>query len=634
MKNYDNVPSRIKKLSISIPEEDALYSKDTNGAFQIITFKQFYNHIKEFGAGLLSLGAKKGDHIGLISDNRKEWLIADMAIMGIGGADVPRGSDSTADEIGFILKHADCPMAVLENKDQVDKVLAKKDDLPELKKIIVIDFEGVDKSGDFEIVSFDDVVASGKKELEKSPEIFDSALEGVTPEDLATIIYTSGTTGEPKGVMLTHKNFLFQMDRTKSHIALGPEDIMLSVLPIWHSFERAVEYLFINQGCAIAYSKPVGQILIEDMGKVKPTWLISVPRIWESLRNGIYKKLKKGSPVKRGLFNFFVSVSGVFAKCKNLVLGRNPRFDKRIGALDVLLGIIPLILLAPLRGLGELLVFKTIKEKLGGRYVAGISGGGALPGYVDTFFQAVGIKILEGYGMTETAPVLTVRKQFKPITNTVGPFLNDIQHKVLDNNDLKTELPPGRKGVLFVKSDQIMKGYYKRDDETKKVITPDGWLNTGDLVKMTHRGELKIIGRVKDTIVLMGGENIEPDPIESKLCQSDYIEQVMVCGQDQKYLGALIVPVFDEIIQYAKSEGLGDKDLPEILKEEKIKDLINKEIQHLINPQNGFKAFERIFKFSLLGEVFEVGKELTRSLKIKRRVVYKKYKNEVNALFE
>jgi len=269
--------------------------------------------------------------------------------------------------------------------------------------------------------------------------------------------------------------------------------------------------------------------------------------------------------------------------------------------------------------------------KLGGRFKAGISGGGALPPYIDKFFQAAGIKLLEGYGLTETAPVVAVRNEKKPELGTVGSPLEEISWKVLDDNG--KELPPGKKGVLFLKSEQIMQGYYKKPEETENVLK-DGWLNTGDLVIVSKDSEFKIVGRVKETIVLIGGENVEPAPIEEKILQSDFVDQVMVVGQDQRYLGALVVPNEELISKYANDKGIQFTEYEDLLENPVLMNAVNAEIQSLINPKNGFKGFERVVRFALLRDHFETGEELTQTLKMKRNVITQKYAKTISSLFK
>lgn len=608
--------------------------KDVNKDFQPLKHKDFWEELKAYGTGLHEIGVKRGDHIGIISENRKEWILTDFGVMGLGAIDVPRGCDSTADEIQYILAHADCPITFAENATQAEKILSKIKDIPLLKKIILFDYDGIEKiksPADVELMSYEKLVSIGNDAYEKDPDFFENEITIGNCEDIATIIYTSGTTGNPKGVMLTHKAFLFQVDRIKPHLNLLPGEVMLSVLPIWHSFERACMYISVFLGLATAFSKPVGAVMMPDMEKVKPQWLTSVPRIWESVHASVLRSINAGSATKRTLFFFFLSVGEIQTYLYDMFKGLLPQFSKRNRIVESVISIIPLILFTPLKKLGDILVFSKLKDKLGGRFKAGISGGGALPSHIDKFFRTVGISVLEGYGLTETAPVLAVRVDSHPVPNTVGPLLEDIDYRVIDKDG--AIMPVGVKGELHVKSEQVMKGYYKEPELTAAILK-NGWLNTGDLAVFTHGGEFKIIGRSKETIVLRGGENIEPVPIEERLMQSKYISQVMIVGQDQKFLGALIIPETEAIEKLAIEKGISYLEKEELINNPFIQELVNNEIQELVNAKTGFKAFERIFRFKLLPKEFEVGVELTQSLKIKRNVVARIYKNEIKDIFK
>ncbi len=630
----ETIPKLFKEIVDHNSESPALYSREKDSDFKPIKYKELYEIVSQLGAGLLALGAKRGDHIGIMSDNRKEWLICDLAILGIGAADVPRGSDSTADEMQYILNHADCTITFAENERQLEKIESKLNKIPNLKTIIIMDSEFTKenkKNSKIQIYTFEEIMEKGKEKLAKDPNAFERELNEGKNSDLATIIYTSGTTGEPKGVMLSHNNFLHQVKQIPKILDIKPGDIWLSILPAWHSFERIIEYVIIGSATAIAYSKPVGKIMLNDMATIKPAFMASVPRIWEGVRSAIYRKIKNESPIKRGIFYFFVSIGMTHAMLSYMFRGLLPQFKKRYRAVDITLSIIPLIVLTPLKLLGDILVFKKLRMLLGGKFKAGISGGGALPEYVDKFFAAAGILLLEGYGLTETAPVISVRIQKKPVFGTVGPLLDGTEARILDEN--MNVLPPGQKGILYVKGPQVMLGYYKRPDATKEVLSEDGWLNTGDLAMMTHKGEIKIIGRVKDTIVLLGGENIEPDPIEGKILQSEYIDQVIVLGQDQKFLAALIVPNFDAIEKYAIDNDISYVDRTDLIDSAEINELIYEEINNRINQQTGFKPFERVYRIKLLPKPFEVGKELTHTLKMKRNVINEIYRKEIKELF-
>jgi long-chain acyl-CoA synthetase len=634
MAPLDTVPKRIRDVAKKHPEIPALLSKDESGEFQPTSFKELMRQCSAFACALNSIGISRGDHVGIISDNRREWIIADLSMLGMGAVDVPRGADSTPDEIAYILSHAECSSTFAEDRAQAEKILEKKKELPNLKRIILFDGSSLPDAktaGEIEITTFEAVMKQGKELLPTMESFWEGEIDKGGIDELATLIYTSGTTGEPKGVMLPHRSFIFQLDRIDNFLDVDPGHILLSVLPVWHSFERAVEYIMLSRGASIAYSKPIGAVMLPDMQKVRPQWLASVPRIWEGVRGAIYRNISKEGGAKKALFSFFVAAGEMHSGMFNLVSGRKPDFTGRYRWLDIAIGIIPLILLSPFKALGSLLVFGKIKAKLGGRFVAGISGGGALPPYVDRFFQAAGILLLEGYGLTETGPVLAVRKQKHPVYGTVGPLLPDVEHRIVDREGVV--LPTGKKGVLYVKSAQVMDGYYKRPEATEAVLT-EGWLNTGDIALFSKEGDFKILGRAKETIVLLGGENIEPVPIEERLNASTAISQVMVVGQDKKFLAALIVPDIDQLKEYAQDKSISWVQEEELLSNPEIQEFIHNEIQAQVNPKNGFKHFECIYRFKLLAKPFEVGRELTHTMKIRRNVVEKMYRHEIEALFK
>ncbi|MBN1648447.1 MAG: long-chain fatty acid--CoA ligase [Spirochaetales bacterium] len=627
----ETLPRRFRDIVDLYSDTPALMSKDTENVFQNITFRELWRMVEAMAKGLSLLGIKKGSHVGIISDNRKEWIISDLAVLSLGAVDVPRGSDSTAGEIGYILDHSDSEITFAENPAQVEKIVSDPKRIKNLKKIIVFEKkEQARAPKGIQLHSFDEIMLKGREALGGSESYLAGLVADGSGEDLATLIYTSGTTGDPKGVMLTHQAFLFQVDRIPYHLFIKPGQVMLSVLPIWHSFERAVEYLILLHGLCIAYSKPVGAVMLPDMAQVRPQWLPSVPRIWEGVRAAIYRNIQKEGALKQALFNFFVSVGSAYAYLRDLFLGRLPNFYGRIRILQILVACIPLILLLPLKGLGGLLVFGKLKAKLGGKFIAGISGGGALPPYVDNFFRAAGILLIEGYGLTETAPVTNVRMQNAPVPGTVGPFLPDIEYKLIGKNG--ETVGPGGKGVLHIRSPQVMNGYYKRPDATEKVLN-DGWLNTGDICMLTFNNELKIIGREKETIVLLGGENIEPVPIEEKLKESSLIDEVVIVGQDRKFLAALIIPNFDEMRKMAEQNNISWVDVSELCINPQITGKYHEIIQSLVNTKSGFKPFEQIFRFTLLPKEFEVGVELTNSLKVRRNYVFSAYNKEIDKLF-
>jgi long-chain acyl-CoA synthetase len=631
-----SVVSLFKSKAALYGDDVALHARDRNDKFRTTSYAELYRTVSRFGAGLMSIGVSRESHVGIISDNRKEWMIANLAILGIGAVDVPRGSDSTGDEITYILNHSDSRVSIVEDKVQLEKILAAKDRLPLLETIIVIDKTDVKgdgcREGGCTIYAFEEILAKGEASLFANPDLFDREVEKTEGEDLATIIYTSGTTGEPKGVMLTHANFLHQITAPLEHIDVRRGDVFLSVLPVWHAFERSVEYIALFAGCSLVYSKLIGKVMLADMEAARPTIFPSVPRIWDLVRTGVYKNVREQGGIKYIMFRLFIAIGSAHASMLTMARGLVPRFTKRSRILDFCISIIPLVFLTPFKLLGDVLVFKKIKEKLGGRFKFGISGAGALPSYVDKFFAGCGILLLEGYGLTEAAPIVSVRIDSAPVPGTIGPPLPGVEAKILDANG--NVLLPGKKGILFVKGPNVMKGYYKRDDETKKVLSDDGWLNTGDLAMMTWNGELAIMGRVKETIVLLGGENVEPGPIEDVVLQSEYISQVVIVGQDMRSLGALVIPNKDAVEQYAKHMNISFKTFDELIGSNEIYELIRKEIGDRINAQKGFKPFERIAKIRIINAEFRQGIEITHTLKLKRDVISDKFKKDIEALFK
>lgn len=613
------------------------YSKQGGDTFKPTSYTDMAEEVATFAAGLLELGVKRGDKVGLISDNRKEWLITDLAILGLGGADVPRGCDATEQEISYILSFSSCSLTVLENERQLMKIVANKAAMPELKAAVLYDRPGDEaaaaaKAVGLKLYGYDEVYAQGEARRQAKPGEYEAEAAKGDEDDVATLIYTSGTTGEPKGVMLSHRNFLHQCEVLPEIINIGAGEIWLSVLPVWHSFERIVQYAIIAVSATIAYSKPIGAIMLPDFQAIRPHWMASVPRIWESVKDGIFRNIRQQGGVKQTLFTFFVGVGESYAFLRNMMLGRLPNFGHRSRLLDLVLPVVPLILLLPLRGLGEVLIFKKIKAKLGGRFRAGISGGGAMPASVDVFFDTIGVQLLEGYGLTETAPVLAVRPQRRPIMGTVGPAVRGTEFKIVDEQG--KDLGRGKKGVVWSRGPQVMLGYYKKPELTAKVMKGDGWLDTGDIGMLTVDGYLRLTGRAKDTIVLRGGENVEPLPIEQRINDSMYIKQSIVLGQDKRYLAALVVPDQDVVMSWAKENNIPIVDYEALLAQPEVRELLDYEINQAISPKNGFKPFERIFKFDTLAVPFELGRELSAKQEIKRHAINEIYKHKIDKLFK
>jgi len=609
----------------------AFASKNKDGDYVPISYDKLYDTGLNLAEGLISRGLEAKEHVGLLSDNRLEWIIADYGVLLAGAADVPRAADVTPDEIEYILGHCDARFAFVESLSVLDRVESVRQKLPKLEFLILLDPNLKAPAG---VLSLNSLIEEGAALRKGGSSRAEERAASVSPDDLFTLIYTSGTTGLPKGVQLTHANMCSQIRNLP--FPLEPDDSALSILPVWHSYERVFEMVAIGNGVCTYYTSL--RSIAPDLQKVKPTVMASAPRLWENLYERMLSKIKTSSPIKQLLFQTAyastreVQRARLFFKGQELdVEGRSLAANLRL-ALRRIVGL--LISYIPCKLL-DAIVLKKLRDVVGGNFRGTISGGGALPPHVDEFFNFVGIPVLEGYGLTETAPVLAVRTWDDLVIGTVGPIWPETEVRIVDLNsgailhpDRKAKrFGSGRKGEIHVRGPQVMRGYYKNPEATDAVLR-DGWLNTGDIGMMTFNGCLKILGRSKETIVLLSGENIEPTPIENKLCESPLISQAIVVGQDAKHLGALIYPNVEEFQKLGiNASCAGDLDgRQEVIK------VLSPEIRKLVSGETGFKPFERIAAWRVIPKGFEVGDEMTRTFKLKRHVIHEKYADEIRGI--
>lgn len=565
-----------------------------------------------------------------------------MALLSLGAIDVPRGTDSMSSEIRFIIEFAECKYGIFANIRQLEKVLENLSSVPLFKTAILFDspskqeHDTVTAQG-ITLFSFTEIMTQGKKIGLQNAFLIEQEMEQTETHAVATIIFTSGTTGVPKGVMLTHRNYIAQLEVVHHVLTVKEGDMWLSVLPVWHSFERVMQYIALTLKSGIAYSKPIASVMMPDFLNIRPQWMCAVPRLWESLAQGIYRTMRKKGGLSLSVFLFFIAIGKRYTWAKEYITGKVPRFRRRLRIIDFLLGIIPAIILFPLYMLGEILIYKKIREQLGGQITAVISGGGALQDETDAFYRAINLKLLEGYGITEAGPILSVRDCKNPRPNCVGVIYPSSSIKIVkEENGIAlndTPLKPGKQGLIYARGEQIMKGYYKQAELTKATIDLYGWLNTGDLGMLTYDNEIKITGRAKDTIVLSGGENIEPLVIENALCGSKYIETAMVVGQDKRYLAALIIPLQSEITTFAHINHIKYIHYSELLEDDIIQELMSEEIKKRVNSTTGFRLCERIVRFTLLPKSFTIGKELSAKQELVRHKINAIYSTEIEQLF-
>ncbi|GBF49037.1 long-chain-fatty-acid--CoA ligase [Leptospira ryugenii] len=638
-----NLPELFRESAEKFGSRPAFVSKDESKTYKPVTFKEVYDIGIELAEALIDLGVQARENVALLADNRLEWIISDYAILMTGAVDVPRGTDITDSEIVYILNHCEAKVVFVEHDKMLEKFQKNRSQLEHAKTIIMMD----KKSQATGVLKLQDLISKGKELRSKGSRKAEERIQGIKPDDLFTMIYTSGTTGMPKGVMLMHSNMLHQTRSILSKmIDIRSEERMLSILPIWHVFERVFEYLAIAAGCATYYTNV--RDLRDDMKKAKPTFMASAPRLWESIYNGIYTRIsdpKQTPAIRRVLFKTAYFFSKHYNNATRFLTGRQVDYVGRNPIVSLFKGIfylVSLVPLAPLNFIFDLIVLSKIREATGGALKASVSGGGALQKHVDAFFNDIGINVLEGYGMTETSPVISVRTFKHLVQGSVGVItpesevqIRDDLGKVLTHLDSDQKLISGKlgqRGVIHLRGPQVMKGYYKNPETTAKVLK-DGWMDTGDIGMFNFNRTLTITGRAKDTIVLLGGENVEPVPIEDKLSESPYISQVMVIGQDQKNLGAIIVPDFEQLATWAKENGIANTAPDKLVDDPKVLDFFKKEIKALNNTKTGFKSFEQVTPFFLITKPFEVGDELTNLFKMKRHLITEKYKTKITAIY-
>jgi len=601
----------------------ALYDPHTKPVLEL-TYAELASEVRAFGAGLALAGVQAGDHVALFSDNEPRWLISDLAITGIGAVNVPRGSDTAVNEFDFILSHSGATVAIVQNRKLYEK-LAKSAAFNSLKFIILLDDSDKPATeGAPDVIRFSDIRDSGVGK----EELFIEAAAAVKPESLATIVYTSGTTGSPKGVMLTHRNLLTQPMLVDLGYTPAPGETQLCILPSWHAYERATEYYGLCHGTTLTYSDK--KYIREDLLKLCPHLLPCVPRIWESVYKAIHSKLSAAPERRQKIFKLFTNAGFRFIKARRLAYMKYPSQTK-IPAWKSAIARAEMAALYPVYELGDKLVFSKIRQITGGRLRAAVSGGGSLAPYLDDFFEVVGIPILNGYGLTETSPVITVRTVDHNVRGTVGRPMAETE--VTIRSETGEVLSNGQTGEIWVKGPQIMSGYYNNQDATDKVLKSDGWFVTGDLGWLTHDGDLVITGRAKDTIVLSSGENVEPEPIEDACRKSPLIQQIMLVGQDQKTLGALVVPDFQNL---AEAMGIpADTEPMDITKHKEAPKVLKQNLNQLMNAAGNFKAAESISRVHILIEPFsEANGLMTNTLKVKRNVVLERYKAEIAAMYD
>ena len=591
-----------------------------------MSYENLENGISKLASALQSFGTSKNDFICIFSENNGNWAMCEQAVMTCGAIPALRGSKAPVEELNFIIEHSEAKGLILEN----EKVLNNLKPYLQNKNFnfIVIMFKK--EETDFSEIGcsvyyLEDIIYNQTDYEFKKPE--------QNIDDVAVMLYTSGTTGNPKGVLITHKNLLSQMPSIIKGFMSKPGENTLQILPVWHAYEHTTQLFYLISGCHLHFTNLNG--LRNDLARYEIDTFMSVPRIWEAVRLGIFQKLKQTSPIIYGVFDFAVKLS-IYYKIHKMYSEK--RITNKKTGYHIWTSLYHRFVrsfLKPLHVLFSITLYRKIKNTVGINFRASISGGGALSMKDQLFYDAIGVNLREGYGLTETSPVLTLRNVSDP--NFLGccgkPFMGT-QIKILDV-ETKKELGIFQKGLVFIKGYQIMKGYYKNDEATKAVINEDGWFNTGDLGWLTADNNLVLVGREKETIVLSNGENVEPLPIEEACLESPYIEQIMLVGQDKSSIGALVVPSEEAL----KKCGILAKDLKSgtnlTISNQPLRELIKKEIEIYIKRKKNLKTFEKINRFEILNDGFSMSNGLmSQTAKMKRNTISEKYEKPISNMYE
>lgn len=574
-------------------DKAAQFMRKTTGGWESLSARRALADVESLGLGLRGLGVEPGDHVAILSENRYEWAISDLAILGLGAASVPIYTTLTAEQVRYILDNAEAELVIVSTDSQLAKVRSILDRLPRLQNVLIIDGNPGD---DPRVKRFSSVLERGAAARAQAPGAFAEAAARVKPDDLATIIYTSGTTGEPKGAMLTHHNIVSNAEACLSSvIRLEPTDTSLSFLPLSHIFERMGGfYCMIRGGVTIAYAQGIDTVA-QDALDVKPTVMTAVPRFYEKIYGRVMESAASMPPLRRRLFDWGIG---------RLARRARARFEGR--ADDGFFA-----------RLADRLVASKIRARVGGRLRFCISGGAPLGAPVMEFFFAIGIPVIEGYGLTETSPVICLNPPGKEKPGSVGPPIPGVELRIADDGEILTRGP------------HVMRGYFKNEAATREAIT-DGWFHTGDVGHLDRDGYLVITDRLKDLLVTAGGKKVAPQPIELKLKTSRWVAEAVLLGDRRPFVACLIAPDFDSLAHEARARGWTEPSA-ELLRRAEVLAIF----QGLIDEANKSLApFEQIKRFALLERPLtqETG-EITPSLKVKRRVVAEKFSGLIEGLY-
>ncbi len=575
---------------------DALnYKKD--GEWRHISSDEMLARARRIAAGLYSLGLRKGDRVALLSANCPEWTLTDAGCQFAGLIDVPIYTTQAPGQVCYILKDSGARVFVLQNREAFERISDAIKECDTVEHFVFFDKTGVDKPN---ALSLAEVEERGRTVNEEQPALVGELANAVKPEDLATIIYTSGTTGEPKGVMLTQSNLVSNLIDSSSHLSFGQSDMTLSVLPLSHVFERSAMYMYIHHGMSVYYAESLEKVG-ENIREVRPSIFVGVPRLFEKIYGRMKEKAAAEGKAKAAILAWAVNVGKSYAQH---VLNHKK---------------VPLML-ALKHKLATRLVFSKLHASLGGRLRLFISGGAALSEDIGYLFCGAGIPIVQGYGLTETSPVITAGKVEENRIGTVGKPIRNVEVRIAADGEIEARGP------------NIMVGYYNKPEATRAVFTDDGWFRTGDIGELDSDGFLRITDRKKELFKTSGGKYIAPQVIEGLIKGSRFVNQVVLIGNERKFPSALIVPDWEQVKSYVELKGIAERNPAELCKHPRVVDLFQRQVDSLTA---GLAQFEKVKRVALLEKELSIdGGELTPTMKVKRRVVDEKYRDVIDRLYD
>jgi len=626
--NSRTIPAMIKRSVQHFGEMPALCRK-LDEVWVPISYADLDRAATCFACGLIRLlGVRKGDHVALIADNRPEWMIADLGIHYAGAVDIPRGADTPTQILEAIVRHSDARFAIVENAELLEKIRPL---LSELQGIVVLDPPSAGQSLPANAHTYAELMVEGERDTFAAEELVGERLTQLRSEDLATIIYTSGTAGNPKGVMIAHRHYLHNIQTVPGLLGNDSTDKSLAFLPIWHAFERMIEYIILSVGASVYYSNLAG--LRDHLVEVRPTVLVTVPDFWVSVYKVFLRKATAESRLKRVLVGSLLASAIRYRRAFRLLHGNQPRFnpEERPSTWSILHARFNCFCLAPVFRLTDRLLFRRLWESLGGQLKTVSIGAGPLPAKIDEFLDAAGINVVEGYGLTEAMVIIAFRDAQHKRFQTVGGVLPGLELQIVDENG--NPLGPGVVGRIRFRGPTLMLGYYKDPQLTAAVIDRDGWFDTGDTGVWTVDSCLRVLGRADDTLVLTNGEKVNAVMLENELRGESLVERAVVVGQGRPFVASFLFPQPQELAALAKQKGISFQRVEELATNPQILAEYQALCDRVSANRQKFTVHERIRRFRLVFWRLDVGKELSQSMKLRRAELARLHQREIDGLY-